>query len=121
MRRKVVAFIVGSMGLMAASVAQAESLTFRVQSHYTYAVQIEFYSQSRNSAWPGGSQAYNLKDSEVHDFRLNCNAGEKICYGAWVSGNQRQYWGAGMHGRQGCSKCCFVCDGSETPVITLNN
>jgi hypothetical protein len=127
MQKAVLAFILGCVFSIGGALAQlpsdnkGDTITFKIQSNYRYIVQLEFYSQSRKVAWPGGSKAYNIKDADVHDFTLNCRPGEKICYGAWVSGNQRLYWGAGMHGRQACTKCCYVCDGQETPVITLNN
>lgn len=100
--------------------AAAENFTFRIKSNYKYKVQIEFYSQARDSAWPGDGMAYELNDSQVHDYSLRCQSGERICYGAWVTGNSREYWGAGLHARQGCSSCCYTCDGGETAVITLN-
>jgi len=99
--------------------ASAETMTFRVQSNYAYSVQLEFYSQSRSAAWPGDGMAYVIRDDEVHEYVLNCRSGEKICYGAWVDGNPRLFWGAGHNGRQGCSSCCYSCDGSETAIITL--
>lgn len=101
--------------------ASAGNLVFRIKSSYTFRVQIEFYSQNRNFAWPGGNKAYNLDDSQIHQFSLNCRSGEKICYGAWVTGNQSRYWGTGLGGRQACSKCCFTCDGGQTPIITLHD
>ena len=109
------------LGVLGSGTANAESLTFRIQSKYQYKVQIEFYSQARNAAWPGDNEAYNLNDSGVHEYNLSCQAGEKICYGAWVSGNQNTFWGAGLHARQSCASCCYTCDGSETPIIVLNN
>ena len=115
-----VALTIASCGLTWQS-ADAETLTFRIRSYYQYRVQVEFYSQSRRHAWPGGDQAYNLNDSRVHEYRLNCRSGEKICYGAWVTGNQNQYWGTGLRGNHSCRKCCFYCDGGITPIINLNN
>lgn len=71
--------------------AQDSAVTFRMKSNHPNKVQVEFYSQNRNHAWPGGSKAYNLSDYEVHIFKLTCRSGEKICYGAWLSGNQNRY------------------------------
>jgi hypothetical protein len=117
MFRRLVAF--GAL-LALASPAAAQQVTFRVQSMYQYKVQIEFYSQNRQFAWPGGTRAYNLDDYAVHTYTLNCNRGERICYGAWVTGNQNKFWGVGLHGRQSCGNCCYRCDGQQTPVIVLN-
>src|SRR5262245_40564862 len=71
-------------------------LTFRVKSMHANKVQISYYSQTRrNHAWPGGGQVYPLNDYNVHTHTLNCTPGEKICYGAWVTGSGTKYWGVG--------------------------
>jgi hypothetical protein len=106
--------------LSAATPSSAETMTWHLQSNYPYRVQAEFYSQIRNWAWPGGGQAYNLNDSAVHDFPLTCNSGEKICVGAWSTGNASIYWGVGYDNRHGCTSCCYICGGGELPTITLN-
>jgi hypothetical protein len=96
-------------------------LTFQIRSEYEYKVQIAFFSQDRDHQWPGGDQAYSLDDSEVHSFPLKCKRGETICYGAWVTGNDDLYWGAGFEGQHACDDCCYVCDGGTTPVRVLQN
>ena len=100
--------------------ARAEQFTFHVQSNHPYRVQIEFYSQNRNAAWPGNNQAYTIADYDVHSYTLNCQGGEQICYGAWVEGDASQYWGVGANDQYGCSNCCYVCDGSYSQTIVLN-
>ena len=86
------------------------TLVVDVQSLDEYAVQLAFFSKSRdNHEWPGGDQAYRLADSDVHNYRLQCDPGEKICYGASRSGNTRRYWGVGIDGQHGCSNCCMTC------------
>jgi hypothetical protein len=101
------------------ALAQASNLTFRMKSNHPNKVQVEFYAQSRNHAWPGGTKAYNLDDYNEHSFTLNCRTGEKICYGAWLSGNQKRYWGVGMNDKQSCTGCCTTCNGG-TISFTLN-
>lgn len=112
------------MALMVGSAVSAgsksDTVTFRLQSTYEYKVQVEFYSQDRDFAWPGGDKAYNLEDSEVHEFPLDCQRGETICYGAWVTGNDDLYWGVGMNNSYKCKNCCFKCGAGPTPVLTLN-
>jgi hypothetical protein len=102
------------------TVAKADELTFKVRSNYRYKVQIEFYSQDRNHAWPGGDRAYPINDDEVHNYSLNCRSGEKICYGAWVTGNDSKYWGVGANNKHGCKGCCYTCGRGDTPIINLN-
>jgi hypothetical protein len=67
-----------------ASLASAEGITFSITNKSDYDIQIEFYSQDRNHAWPGGNQAYNLGSGDDNEYKLACRSGEKICYGAWV-------------------------------------
>jgi hypothetical protein len=101
--------------------AQAQSdITFRFQSEYKYKAQVKFFSQDRKGyEWPGGGKAYNLDDSDVHAIKLKCLGGEKICYGGWVTGNAKLYWGVGADGKNRCTSCCFTCNGGQTPVLTL--
>jgi hypothetical protein len=91
-------------------------MTWQVKSLYRHQVQIEFYSQDRKRAWPGGNRAYRLDDYEDHSFSLSCNTGENICYGAWVVGDAGTHWGVGMNDRHSCSDCCSDCDGDTYSV-----
>lgn len=113
----VLGVISGSMLLIAESMA--DNMIWPVKSLYGYQVQVEFYSENRKHEWPGGGQAYALKDSRTHRFNLNCNAGEKICLGAWVTGNSSKYWGVGLNHRHSCRNCCYVCGGSNIPRQVL--
>lgn len=103
--------------------AQAQNeMTFQIKSRYPYKVQIALYSQDRKGhVWPGAGRAYNLDDSQVHQLRISCMGGEKVCYGGWVTGNAQTYWGVGNNNAQRCSNCCYTCNGGMTPVINLNN
>ena len=98
--------------------AFADSMTWTVTSDYRYKVQIEFYSQSRDAAWPGNGRAYGLDDYGTHEFTLNCRSGEKICYGAWATGSSSTYWGVGARDRHSCTSCCAIC-GVDDPVKRL--
>ena len=85
-----------------------ETLTWTFTSNHPNQVQLSFYSQDRNAAWPGGDMAYDLVDWEPHTFTLTCRTGEKICYGAWVKGAS-DYWGSGFGDEQACDNCCRTC------------
>jgi hypothetical protein len=87
----------------------SNTMTWTVKSMYQYKVQIAFYSRERNHEWPGNGQAWDLNDYNNHTYTLNCRRGEKVCFGAWVTGNASKYWGVGFGGKQGCSSCCFFC------------
>jgi hypothetical protein len=94
------------------------TIAFRIKSNHPKAVALSFYSQrDKSRAWEGGI----LRDSQPHDYRLSCDVGETICYGAWVNGNALSpYWGTGYGGREWCTNCCHVCSGQETDPIVLN-
>ena len=108
------------LAMLPVAQVRAESLLFSVRSDYPYIVHIAFYSDDRSWEWPGGDQVYVLDDSRVHDFSLNCNSGEKICYGAWPKGTRKSYWGVGPDRNHYCQNCCYICNGGETGVIVLN-
>ena len=102
---------------MAGPSAAAE-MTWVIQSVYQYTVHLEFYSQNYSRAWPGGGEAYVLDDSADHSYTLVCEIGEKICFGAWSSGDPDTYWGVGMDDDEGCERCCYVCgDGNPNPKV----
>jgi len=98
--------------------ARRRTLVVEVRSLDRYAVHLNFHPQSRSGEWPGNGKVWVLDDSEFHTYRLACNPGEKICYGAGRSGNYKIYWGAGIDGRAGCTGCCMTCGGSYR--YTLN-
>jgi len=101
-----------------ASAASAENMTWTITSDYKYKVQLEFYSQNRKIAWPGNGSAYSLNDYSAHRFSIACRGGEKICYGAWVTGDASLYWGVGLNNKHVCRSCCAVC-GEADPVKRL--
>ena len=93
------------------------NMTWTVKSMYQYKVQIAFYARERNHEWPGNSQAWDLNDYNNHTYTLNCRSGEKVCFGAWVTGNAGKFWGVGFGGKQGCASCCFVCGQQPQPQV----
>lgn len=93
--------------------------TWIVKSMYAYKVQLTFFSQDRNFAWPGGNEAYALYDSLEHTYNLSCRQGEKICYGAWPNGRSDIYWGVGADNNRSCSNCCERCGSGTIRRITL--
>jgi hypothetical protein len=99
---------------------QAETETWQIQSTYPYKVQVEFYSIDRKGlSWPGSGKAFHLDDSNMHSFKLNCNPGERICYGAWnvATGGTTgsRYWGVGQNSKYSCKDCCWTCGRKGEP------
>lgn len=107
--------------LLMPSMALADSMTWRIRAFDKHAVDVSFYSQNRKAVWPGDGKVYTIRDYDVKTFKLSCIAGEKICYGAWVRGSSKEYWGVGQANRNRCTKCCYTCeDGFVTPIQNLN-
>jgi len=91
-------------------------VTFNIECQSQYKIQLAFYSQDRNVAWPGNSRVYAINDYKTHQYKLRCNSGEKICYGAWVVGGG-EYWGSGMNDRHACESCCRRCNGNSVSYV----
>jgi hypothetical protein len=107
--------------LLLPALSYADTITFQMRSNAEYSVALEFTSQDRDHQWPGNDKAYKIDDFEIHRYKLKCVTGEQICYGAWVEGDDTQYWGVGMNNSQRCSDCCYVCNGgSKVQLINLN-
>lgn len=101
--------------------AGAGTISWKIRAFDKHAVDVAFYSKSRKVEWPGGGKVWTIKDFKVHDYKINCVDGEKVCYGAWVRGNDKRYWGVGHYGKAGCKGCCYTCGANTvTPVLNLN-
>lgn len=122
-RSVIVATLLALFGgsLVLPTAASAETMTWRVKSKYKYKVQVAFYSQARKYEWPGGGDAYNLNDSETHEYPIRCEEDEKICFGGWVTGNAKKYWGVGFENAHDCKSCCFICGAGEIPTQVLSD
>ena len=112
-----VAFLVFyAWGFGGLSSVKAETETWRIRSFHPYTAQLEFYSQDRKGlVWPGRGQVYALRDSSFHTYSLECNPGERICWGAWDTGSGSPYWGVGRNSRHGCTGCCWTCGRKGEP------
>jgi hypothetical protein len=121
-QRILLAFLLAVVGgaMVRPTDASAETMTWKVLSNYKYKIQVAFYSQTRSHEWPGAGDAYNLNDSETHEYPISCQDGEKVCIGGWVTGNAKKYWGVGYNNKNGCKACCYVCGGGPIPRQVLD-
>ncbi len=91
------------------------------QNSTSSVVHLKFFSQDRNYYWPDVDKFWILSKDSQQSYSLNCNPGEKICWGAAarnVSGKgYSRYWGVGLTGRTGCKDCCFHCGSRVGPVV----
>ncbi|MER9367196.1 hypothetical protein NKI66_14495 [Mesorhizobium sp. M0518] len=108
-----------SFVMLVASAAQADDVTFAIKNSHPNAMRVELYSQDRDYVWPGEDKDYFLDDGETKQLPISCNAGESICYGAWVDGDEGTYWGVGPGNTEKCEDCCYTCNGGETEEIEL--
>ena len=99
--------------------AFAEEVTFVMNNHHPNAVEVQLYSDSRDHVWPDADEVYLLDDGATKTMTLDCEAGEQICYGAWISGDQSTFWGVGPGKTQVCDNCCYTCEGGATEQINL--
>jgi hypothetical protein len=109
------------LALFAAQTVPALSadVTFIMKNSHPNAVEVELYSQDRSHVWPGNNEVYYLDDGEEKQIPLACDDGEKICYGAWISGDKGTYWGTGPDNAETCEDCCYTCEGGSTETIDL--
>ena len=97
----------------------AHTATFSVKSISSYSISVVFYAHDRPVEWPGNNMEYVIKDHDVHTYSFNCKYAEKICYGAWYTGNAvATAWGVGHNRSLTCTNCCYVC-GATSEIIQL--
>jgi hypothetical protein len=106
--------------LYSAPPAKAADMGWPITNRSPYAIEIQFYSRSRNAVWPPRGQVWVVQPYGNISPVLRCSDGEYICYGAWPRGSGTLFWGVGRGGAQGCSSCCFVCRPGYVGGHTLN-
>jgi hypothetical protein len=98
---------------------QAEDMQFHINNKTTYNIQVRFFSQTRAAWWPGEKSGWDMNVNASNDFKLSCNPGEKVCYGAWTMPKPTLDWGVGLDGKNKCSACCYSC-GANSNEINLD-
>lgn len=113
--RLILAFVIMVYGF-ASFAAEKGSVTFVMSSSSIYAVGVIFYSQADSSrTWPKNGQVVNLDDNEKHAYKIRCEVGELICFGAFWD-NFKRDWGVGKDNKKKCEKCCLTCAPEEQKV-----
>lgn len=95
-------------------------LTWRFRNNSGGTVHVKMYARQRGIWWPTASTNWRMDGVGPYAFTISCRAGEKVCYGAWRSGNTDRYWGTGFQDRNGCDGCCYTCFEGQTTVYNLN-
>lgn len=121
-RKRSLGLLILVAGLAASlGAARADSVLFTITSNHPNVVDVEFYSQTYDHVWPGNGNVWTIRDYDAHSYNLECETGEKICYGAWLRGDSDTYWGVGLNDFDGCDNCCAVCGAGDATPMTLRN
>lgn len=99
--------------------AAADTMQYFMRNAHPRAVVIELRSQQSERRWPGDGKVFLLEKGEKKMVPVECTAGETICYGAWVNGNDRISWGIGPEGDGACDNCCVSCVEKGQPELTI--
>lgn len=110
--------ILMALVLMAAPAA-AETMSFYIDNQQTFDVAIELYGSPPARRWPGDGKVYLIEKGARKSIPVECNEGERICYGGWMAGNDKVSFGAGIDMSFACQDCCFICVDAETSTIRL--
>lgn len=105
--------------LVASSPAAAAEMTFFMKNQNPRAVVVELFGQETGTRWPGNDKVFLLEKTERKSVPIECRAGEKICYGAWLNGNDSVFWGVGPDNDEPCDTCCSICVEKTTETITV--
>ena len=129
--------ILTSLGATSQSIAA--EMTFQIVNDTERDLNLKLFSHGESGQhWPGKTRAYSVRpDAAVQRLKIECEEGEKICWGAWVtvqaiSGpiagpngerNSRTgtvQLGVGKNNSKQCEYCCQVCkDGTTTRLFKI--
>jgi hypothetical protein len=107
--------------LALAAPAFAGDMNFYMKNQQDRGVAVELHSRDRNAVWPGGDQVYFLEGRQKKSVKVACQEGEKICYGAWINGDDSISFGVGPdNDKPPCEYCCFICVDKSTQVDSIS-
>ncbi len=99
--------------------ATADEMTFFMKNDHPRAVVVELFGQDTGKQWPGNDKVYLLEKGGRKSVTVDCSEGERICYGAWVNGDDRTFWGVGPDNDRACETCCSICVGKTTEPVAI--
>ncbi len=105
------------IALLFATPAAAEGMAFFIKNQHSHAVAVELYG--RQTVWPGNNQVFLLERAEKKSVPITCEAGETICWAAWVNGDAGTFWGLGPDRNQPCEDCCVICTSKTTATVEI--
>lgn len=105
--------------LLAPVVARADVMSFYLKNMSDRPVAVELFSHQRHKVWPGDGKVYYLAPHEKKSAPVDCAAGERICFGAWVYQDDRTRWGVGPDDDRNCDDCCRLCAAHSIETIVI--
>ena len=105
--------------LLVATPAAAADMAFFVKNLRAQGVAVELFSRDSDKVWPGGNKVFFIRPKAQKSVPISCTPGERICWGAWVDGNDQISAGVGPDNDQPCDNCCFICTEHSTETIDL--
>lgn len=103
-------------GTLAPTSRSVRVINFVLTNRASFQVNLKFFSPSH--VWPSDDRAYVLNTRSPTPFRLDCEPGERICFGAFYR-NSDQTWGAGRYGERSCTNCCLICQSDREVVYNF--
>jgi len=103
--------------LFATQTAAADGMAFFIDNRHPGDVAVELYG--RQTTWPGDDQVYLIEKGMKKSVPITCEAGETICWAAWVNGDARTYWGVGPDNIRPCVDCCVTCANKTTATVEI--
>lgn len=104
--------------LGAAGAAQADGMAVFVKNGHERAIALELHGYG-DHVWPGDDQVYMIEKKMQKSIPIECEAAEKICFGAWLVGDDQTHWGVGPDNTLSCTDCCTTCVAKSTFEISL--
>jgi hypothetical protein len=109
--------LAAALVLATAGAACAADMGFVLENEHTRPVAIELHGNG--TVWPGDDKVYLLDPGAIKEVTISCTPGERICYGAWINGNDSLAYGVGPDNDRTCHDCCAICVGHPLETIDL--
>ena len=110
--------VVLALLLAAAGAAHADGMAIFIKNHHDRDIALELHGPG-DRLWPGDDQVYLIEKNMQKSIPIECEAGERICYGAWLYGDDRTNFGVGPDNTKTCDNCCTTCVAKSTYKIDL--
>jgi hypothetical protein len=97
--------------------AHAADMGFVLENEHSRAVVVELHG--KETVWPGDDKVYLIDPGAIKEVTISCTPGERICYGAWINGNDAIAFGVGPDNDRTCHDCCSICVAHTMETIDL--